>query len=62
MVCVLEVCLAFEVGHVLKGAGPEVIHAHYVVAFGEEPLAEVAPKKSSTPRNQRPFVCHRKSS
>ena len=42
MVCVLEVCLAFEVGHVLKGAGPEVIHTHYAVALREEPLAEVA--------------------
>ena len=49
MVYVLEVCLAFEVGYVLKGAGPEVIHTHYVVAFREEPLAEVAPKESSTP-------------
>jgi hypothetical protein len=49
VVYVLEVCLAFEVGHVLKGASPEIIHTHYVVAFREEPLAEVAPKESSTP-------------
>jgi hypothetical protein len=33
-----------------------------VVAVREEPLAEVAAKESSTPRNQRPCLCHRKSS
>ena len=61
MVCVLEVCLAFEVGRVLKGAGSEIVHAHYAVAFDEEPLAEVTPQESRPSRNQRPFVCHRKS-
>ena len=49
MVCVLEVCLAFEVGRVLKGAGPEIIHTHYVVAFREESLAVVLPRKSAPP-------------
>ncbi len=43
MVYVLEVCRAFEVGHVLEGAGPEVIHTHHAVAFREESLAEEAP-------------------
>jgi hypothetical protein len=33
-----------------------------VVAFREEPLAEVAPQESRPSRNQRPFLCHRKSS
>ena len=62
MVCVLEVCLAFEVGHVLKGAGPEVIHTQYAVALREEPLAEVAPKEARPSGHKRLFVCHRKSS
>jgi len=62
VVYVLEVCLAFEVGHVLKGAGSEIIHTHYAVAFREEALAEVATKEARPSRNQRPFLCHRKSS
>ncbi len=55
VVYVLEACLAGEKrSHVLEYARTEVVHADDLVAFGEEPLAEVAPDETSPSRNHRP--------
>jgi hypothetical protein len=51
----LEVRLANQKRlHVLEDASTEVVHADDLVAFKEEPLAEVAPDETRPSRNQRP--------
>ncbi|GAB5518769.1 MAG: hypothetical protein RhofKO_10200 [Rhodothermales bacterium] len=37
-----------EMGHVVGAAGDEVVHAHYRVPFGDEPITEVRADEACT--------------
>src|ERR671916_2215518 len=52
---ILEICFAGqEGGHVLEDARREVVDADDLIAFAEEPLAEVRADEPSSSRNQCP--------
>ena len=53
VVHVLEVRVS-QVGHVLQGAGAEVVHADNFVALREQTLAQVAPYEAGPARDERP--------